>query len=62
MICKECVYCYANPGEKYAWCHFENNSCWDIPPCEQEDIDRQREIDEMEWEREKEQINDEYAY
>ena len=62
MTCKECVYCYKERSEKYARCHFERYTCWDVPPCEQEDIDRQRELDEMEWEREKEQINDEYAY
>lgn len=62
MTCKECVYYYTDRSAKYACCHFEHNSCWDIPPCEQEEIDRQREINEMEWEREKEQINEEYGY
>lgn len=62
MTCKECVYFYYDEGEKYESCHFDQNTCWDVPPCEQEDIDREREIDEMEWEREKEQINEEYGF
>lgn len=47
MTCEDCVYCSNDPCEKYGWCHFEKISCWDIAPCEHE--------------REKEQVNDEYA-
>lgn len=62
MTCKDCSFCYRTEDNKYPTCQFRRLTCWDVPPCEQEEIDRQREIDEMEWEREKEQINDGYTY
>lgn len=39
MRCKDCVYHWQEEGEKYATCHFERVTCWDVAPCEWEDID-----------------------
>lgn len=39
MRCKDCVYCWQEEGENYATCHFVQATCFDVPPCEWEDIE-----------------------
>lgn len=62
MTCKDCSFCYRAEDDKYPTCQFRRLTCWDVPPCEQEDIDRQREIDYREYEEWKAEINAEYNY
>lgn len=45
LQCKDCPYYWKEDGEKYAHCQFGEPSWLDVPPCEQEDIDREREIE-----------------
>lgn len=37
MTCKDCCFFWEDDDEKYPRCHFEERTCWDIPPCEYED-------------------------
>lgn len=50
MECKNCAYYWKEESDRFASCHFEPLCADDYPPCEQEDIDRQREADEAEYE------------
>lgn len=50
MKCTDCPYYYKTDGERYPSCQFGEPSWLDVPPCEQEDIDRQRDLDEQEHE------------
>lgn len=56
MTCKECYLCYKDEGDAWPSCHYTGSTCWDVPPCEQEDIDRFNELDEMEYQAELDQI------
>lgn len=37
MKCTECCFYWKDDDEHYARCHFEQRTCWDVPPCEYED-------------------------
>ena len=43
MKCVDCAYYWKEEGESYPHCQFGERTWLDIPPCEQEDIDRERE-------------------
>lgn len=45
MKCTECAYFWKEEGDSYPQCHFGEPSWLDIPPCEQEEIDNQRDLD-----------------
>lgn len=47
LQCKDCPYYWKEDGEKYAHCQFGEPSWLDVPPCEQEDIDHERELDRV---------------
>ena len=34
MLCKNCEYCYNNPGKNHASCHWNFPRCVALPPCE----------------------------
>lgn len=59
MKCVDCGYYWKEENEDYAQCHFVPYFPEDYSPCEQEDIDRHREIEEQEWEDFKRQIEEE---
>lgn len=50
MKCTECPYYYRDREDRYPHCQFGEPSWLDIPPCEQEDIDRAQELDDLERE------------
>jgi len=57
MKCENCAYYWKEEEDYRACCHFVPVGPDDHSPCEQEDIDRQREIDEREEEEEREYIS-----
>lgn len=56
MKCKDCAYHWVDEGEQYGTCHFVRVCADDYSPCEQEDIDLQRELDRREEEEEREYL------
>lgn len=56
MKCTDCGYFWKDEGEQYGTCHFVPVCAGDYSPCEQEDIDRQRELDRREEEEEREYL------
>lgn len=56
MKCTDCTYYWKDEGEKWASCHFGEPSWLDVPPCEQEEIDHQRDLDREYYENLKRDI------
>ena len=50
MRCKDCPYYWKEESESHPHCQFGEPSWLDVPPCEQEDIDRERELEREYWE------------
>lgn len=43
MKCVDCPYYWKGDNENYPQCHHRDDVWFDIPPCEQEDLDKEYE-------------------